>query len=495
MKAGDLVVTSFPEISPFTETRDLQERLASEKFFVVMDTEGFQGIVTVADYLRRPHKLIIDCVEDKPKINFDDDLSQAMLTLKESGHSALPVFKGDEFYGVFSEEAVFNFASEIILQGLCESTNEESVRATRILAAGLGHDFNNLLTVILGGITISLRQEIKSQEQTIALQKAERAAVAAKKLSRQLLLFSREEAPKKETVDLAKLIAESVSFYTLNSGVTTKFHFETDTLPVHANIDQLNQIFSNLTVNAIQAMPEGGEIFFRLRQVAITEDSDLPLHAGKYNCIEVEDTGTGIPKKYLHKIFDPNFTTKPKGSGLGLAISYSVITKHDGHITVESEKGKGTKFTIYLPTADSCQAQEVLEETSFTRIENQSKQKNFLVMDDNLDNLELLERYLTHLGHRVKTANSSKKTLRLYKEALKGEDPFDAALLDLILPGDAGGEEVMRALLNLDAEAKGIITSGYGGHEIMVNHQEYGFSGSITKPYRLSELRAMLEEI
>ncbi|MFZ5758960.1 MAG: ATP-binding protein [Thermodesulfobacteriota bacterium] len=494
MKAGELATTQFPQISPFAGTREIKDRLVGEKFFVVMDKKGFQGIVTATDCIHKPHKLVADCVRKKPKINYDDDIGHAMLMLKETNQSALPVFKGDDFYGVFSADAVFSFVSEKIMQGLCESS-EDCIRASRILAAGLGHDFNNLLNIIIGGITVILRHEMDRGETVQALQNVERAALAAKNLSRQLLAFAKEDEPKREVVDLTKILEDAVSFYTAKSGVTTTFTIEGDALPVLVNLDQLHQVLGNLTVNAIQAMPDGGTLSFTLKRVSISEDNDLPLRAGQYAMLQVADDGMGIAKKYQKKIFDPKFTTKPEGSGLGLAIVYSVISRHDGHIMLESEEGQGARFTIYLPMADGSVTNSIVVETQFTPVAKKAERKKILVMDDNVDNLSLLQRFLPHLGHRVETASSSEKTLRLYQEALSAGDPFDGVLLDLILPDDAGGEQVMQSLRKIDPGAKGIITSGDSQHEIIVNYRAYGFSGAIAKPYRLDEMKNVLENL
>lgn len=493
IKAGEVSSTSYVEIPPFSGTKSVMDQLTAEKFLVVKDDKGFQGIVTLKDYVRKPHSLIIDCIDAKPRIDFEDDLGHALSILKESKQTALPVFKEEEFHGVFSVDAVFSFVSEQLLKNFSEAKGEAAIQATRTLVAGLGHDFRNLLNVIIGGITISLQQQIDNPEMIQALQSAERASLAAKNLCRHLLSFARAETPKREVVDLVKLMRESISFYTINSQVTPTFHLESGPLPVSINIDHINQIISNITINAIQAMPEGGALNIRLRRDQIDDNSDLPLQPGEYACLEFEDSGIGIHSKYRNKIFDPNFTTKPKGSGLGLSIAYNILLRYDGHITVESQIGKGANFKVYLPVADISEALEIKQETNFTKIEKKSKQKNVLVMDDNPEILKMLEQYLSHLGHRVKTATSSAETLYLFKEAIKAKSPFDMVLLDLVLPGDASGEQVMRTLLEIDPNAKGFITSGYPDHEIMLKCREKGFAGSISKPFALVDLKAILD--
>ena len=313
IKAGDISSSSYVEISPYCGTKAAMDQLVSEGFLVVREKEQFKGIITIKDYINNPHNLIIDCIVSKPEIKFGDDLSHALRVLKDSKQPALPIFKDDEFHGVFSTEAAFQFVSEKLLKEFPDSLGDEAIMATRTLVAGLGHDFLNLLNIIIGGITVALRYKIDNEELIANLQMIERASLAAKKLSRQLLSFARTEAPEREIYDLVKLISESISFYTVNSGITPEFDFGSDVLlPVAVNVDQINQVFSNITVNAIQAMPEGGKLSIRLRRIHVDESTELPLQAGEYACLEFKDTGVGIARKYLQKIFDPSFNTETK---------------------------------------------------------------------------------------------------------------------------------------------------------------------------------------
>ncbi|MDO9070574.1 MAG: PAS domain-containing protein, partial [Deltaproteobacteria bacterium] len=221
-----------------------------------------------------------------------------------------------------------------------------------VLAGGIAHDFNNILTVILGNINLAMLDlPVDSGGQEI-LTEAEKACFQAQNLARQLLTFAKGGAPIKELVAIGPLLRESATFACRGSAVRGDFTLPDNLWALEVDPGQINQVFQNLIINAIQAMPGSGTIKIQAENLVLPAESDLPLSAGRYVKISFQDQGGGMPAGYLAKIFDPYFTTKQKGSGLGLATSYFIIKNHHGHIAVESKLRVGTTFTIYLPAVD-----------------------------------------------------------------------------------------------------------------------------------------------
>ncbi|MBI5048422.1 MAG: PAS domain S-box protein [Deltaproteobacteria bacterium] len=229
----------------------------------------------------------------------------------------------------------------------------QKLESLGVLAGGIAHNFNNVLTGILGNISLAKVRTAGFEDKTSkVLSEAEKGCYMAKELTQQLITFAKGGAPVKRTAVVGKLIMDSTAFTLSGSKVKPEFYIADNLWPVEIDEGQISQAINNLILNADQAMPEGGIIEVRCENVVLSGKDTLPLKSGKYVKIAIRDHGCGIAKEYLEKIFDPYFTTKQKGSGLGLAAAYSIIKKHNGYITVESEFGKGAVFYVYLPVSD-----------------------------------------------------------------------------------------------------------------------------------------------
>ena len=259
---------------------------------------------------------------------------------------------------------------------------------------------------------------------------------------------------------------------------------------IEADPGQIGQIFQNITINAIQAMPTGGTIKVWAENLTLGTESDLPLSAGKYIKISVRDQGIGITADHLPRIFDPYFTTKQKGSGLGLASAYAIIKKHHGHIAVESKPGVGTTFHIYLPAVE----QQAIPQPEEDRELLVGKGK-ILVMDDEEMVREILGRILPRLGYEAEFAGDGGEAIERFVQAEGSGQEFAAVILDLTVPGGMGGKEALAKLLEIDPQVKTIVSSGYSDDPVMADFQRYGFSGVIAKPYRVSELGKILNQV
>jgi CheY-like chemotaxis protein len=214
----------------------------------------------------------------------------------------------------------------------------------------------------------------------------------------------------------------------------------------------------------------------------------LPLKPGRYIRISIKDQGVGIAEKHLSKIFDPYFTTKQAGSGLGLATAYSIIKKHNGHISVDSLPEAGTIFNIYLPASDK----EVPVKEEAILLTGRGR---ILVMDDDKLLREMACDMLEMLGYESEFARDGAETIEMYRKATESEKPYDAVILDLTIPGGMGGEEAIKILLNMDPEVKAIVYSGYSDGEVMSNFRKYGFKGMMPKHFDLQTLGKVLNDV
>ncbi len=372
-----------------------------------------------------------------------------------------------------------------------ELQRAQKLESIGLLAGGIAHDFNNILTAILGNITLArmfLPPEEKAAER---LAVAEQASMRARGLSHQLLTFARGGAPITETTAVPYLVREAVGLAVRGSNVRDEYEFPSGLRLVEADPGQLNQAISNLALNAVQAMPEGGILAVAAANVTLPGDNSLGLPPGNYVRIDVRDQGVGIPGEIQERIFDPYFTTKEGGSGLGLAISFSIVKRHGGTISVDSVPGKGSTFSIYLPASKSTQYAPPagLPEEAVTGT------GRILVMDDEEAVSGVAADMLEMLGYRVTTVRDGAEAVAAYRQALAAGDPFDAVITDLTIPAGMGGKETVRRLLEIDPDAKVIVSSGYGNDPVMSDYARYGFKGIMPKPYRLADLSRVLLEV
>ncbi|UCB45173.1 MAG: PAS domain S-box protein [Spirochaetota bacterium] len=366
----------------------------------------------------------------------------------------------------------------------------ELLRASKLdsigtLAGGIAHDFNNLLTAILGNISLLMSHLEKTDPIYDKVAEAEKASLRARDLTQQLLTFSKGGSPVKQPSKLGPLLRDAAQFALSGSNVRPRFALPEDIWTVEIDEGQINQVINNIIINADHAMPEGGTVELRAKNVTLDEKTILPLRTGKYVKVSIKDTGIGIQKEHLEKIFDPYFSTKSKGLGLGLSTTYSILKNHGGHVTVESELGKGTSFFIYLPAIEL----ETLEEKE-EGVEEFHREGKILVMDDEDAVRMVCGDMLASFGFQVDYAKNGEEVIEKYK---KGQ--YDLVIMDLTIPGGMGGKETIRELLNIDPHVRAIVSSGYSNDPVMANYESYGFRGVIVKPYRVEDLTATLQNV
>ncbi len=261
-------------------------------------------------------------------------------------------------------EAVCGISTDITERKKMETElhKAQKLESVGLLAGGIAHDFNNLLTGITGNISLAralLGSPGSAEKASSVLEKAERAASMARNLTQKLLTFSKGGAPVMKAVHISSLLEDSVTFALSGSSVRCDCEMPDDLWPALLDEGQISQVIQNIVLNAVQAMPGGGVIDGVAENVTLDKSEEAVseglLKEGGYIRLSIKDHGVGIAAEDLARIFDPYFTTKEAGSGLGLATAYSIVEKHGGLITVESEVGEGATFRIYLPALqDGC---------------------------------------------------------------------------------------------------------------------------------------------
>ena len=370
----------------------------------------------------------------------------------------------------------------------------EKLHSMGLLAGGIAHDFNNILTAILGNISMVQMGMDEGSADSIKLLAVEKAALQATSLTQQLLTLSREGSLSLETTALDQLVEESAGFILHGSNVSCEVTKDPHLWAVDADKGQISQVVNNLMINADQSMPEGGKIRVGLSCECINNGKVPLLPAGDYVCITVQDQGVGIKPENLKRIFDPYFTTKDGGNGLGLATSYSIVTNHQGMMTVESVLFEGSIFKVYLPkSAAAVLAPPVKKELDTNTIH--VGHGRILVMDDMEAMMMVAGEILQVLGYEVEYAKDGVEAIEAYKKAREAGHPFAAVVFDLTVPGGMGGEEACRILLEYDPDLIAVASSGYSNSSVMSEHQKAGFKAVVPKPYRIKDMSAALQRI
>ncbi len=374
-----------------------------------------------------------------------------------------------------------------------ELFRNRKIESIGLLAGGIAHDFNNLLSVVLGNISLArIKSDAGAEKVKVIerLQEAEKACFRARELTHQLLTFSKGGAPVKKTASLAALLKETAGFALRGSDVRCEFRLPEDLWSAEIDESQIGQVVSNLIINADQAMPNGGVIDVMAENLNIPEHSPLPLSPGNYVKVTIRDHGIGIPKEHMQRVFDPYFSTKQRGSGLGLATAYSIVKRHDGYLTLESDLGVGTAAMFYLPAS----SKYAPASRSKPRRVIAGKGR-ILAMDDEEMIRDLLSGMLEQLGYEVVVANDGAEALLLYSAAMRSGRPFNAVIMDLTVPGGMGGKDAVKRLLQIDPNARVIVSSGYSKDPIMSDYAQHGFAGVIAKPYQVEDMSAVLHKV
>jgi PAS domain S-box-containing protein len=354
-----------------------------------------------------------------------------------------------------------------------------------VLAGGIAHDFNNLLAGIYGYIDLA-RSSSKDAKTAEYLETTLATMSRARSLTLQLLTFAKGGFPIQKITPLIPFIQDTARFALSGSNVSCKFSVAKNLWPCNIDKDQIGQVIDNIVINAQQAMPSGGDIEITAQNISLGEKEHPPLAKGDYVKVSIKDHGIGIPDDIMPRIFDPFYTTKTKGHGLGLATSYSIITRHNGCIDVESDPGKGSTFHIYLPAS----AGSVSGEAAATA--RHKGGGTIVVMDDEEVIRDTLRQMLESMGYTVACKNDGKEALDFYMSENKAGRKFTAMIFDLTVPGGMGGIEAVKEIRKVNKNVPVFVTSGYADDPVLKNPVTYGFTASIPKPFTMEELSELL---
>ncbi|PKN63763.1 MAG: hypothetical protein CVU57_17665 [Deltaproteobacteria bacterium HGW-Deltaproteobacteria-15] len=360
------------------------------------------------------------------------------------------------------------------------------------LAGGIAHNFNNLLMGILGNVSLMLLDTSSEHKHHGNLKVIETLVRSGSDLTRQLLGYAMEGKYEVKPISLNTMVRETAeTFGSAKKEIQVHFQLAEELSSVRADRSQIEQVIFNLYVNAAEAMPRGGDMYLMTRNVDPDDMEGKPYRPklGNYVMLSVRDTGTGMDKDTLEHIFEPFFTTKglAKGTGLGLASSYGIIKAHGGYIDVESEPGRGTTFSIYLPATQEISKSEKKD----TIPEISTGSGTILFVDDEDTILTLAGQMLTALGYDVFQAGSGEEALRLYKSH---QEEIDLVILDMIMPHMGGGETFDR-MRQINPHVKVLLSSGYSLNGQAQEILNRGCDGFIQKPFDLTALSGSLSEI
>lgn len=367
----------------------------------------------------------------------------------------------------------------------------ERMEAIGTLAGGIAHDFNNLMMGMLGNISLILYDSGPDYPHYERLKTIEELIQSGSELTSQLLGYARKGKYVFGPVNLNKIIKESsVTFGRARKEIVIHRELADDLFTVKADASQIEQALMNLFINAGDAMPGGGELFLQTANVSDKDMKGKPYtpKPGKYVMIKVKDSGSGMDQKTITRIFEPFFTTKEmgRGSGLGLASAYGIIKGHDGYINVESEKGRGSVFCIYLP-ASEVPIPKVPEVPEHIERGNET----ILLVDDEEIIIDVGAQLLERLGYTVLEARGGEEAVRIYRE---NRDKIDMLILDMIMP-DIGGGEVYDEIKKIDPDVKALLSSGYSINGQATEILKKGCNGFIQKPFNMKNIAKKIREV
>ena len=371
---------------------------------------------------------------------------------------------------------------------MAEMANMQRVESLGALAGGIAHDFNNMLTGIMANLSL-LAARCAAGENSDIIRDTLEAARSAQTLTTQLLAFSKGGKPVKTEFCLRQSLQGIFTLATRGARTSQALLLPEDLWSVEGDEGQLKQAINNLLVNALQAMPSGGTLTLKAENAELPGGGS-PLPPGKYVRVAVSDTGIGIPKEYLARVFEPYFTTKSQGHGLGLSMTWSVIKNHGGHIEAVSEPGKGTSFELLLPAT----GRPVCPERAPGKAAVKGSGRVLLLEDEDIV-IRAAKRMMAELGYECAVTEDGVETLKLYDAEASAGRPFDAVIMDLTIPGGMGGKEAGAELRRRHPEAVIIVSSGYSDEPVMADYKAFGFDAVLPKPYRYEDLAETLARL
>jgi PAS domain S-box-containing protein len=403
-----------------------------------------------------------------------------------------------------NERPIFRDGAVIGIQGVARDITEQKrleeqliqsqkMESIGLLAGGIAHDFNNILGGILGYASY-LKSVVPAEDRIFQhLDTIERSALRAADLTAKLLAFARGGKYVVKPINLNAVVEETLRLLrgSLDKSIVIHERLSHDVPAIEADAGQIQQVVMNLCVNARDAMPGGGRLTVTTSVVSWQAPfllSQPDVRHSRYVCLAVEDSGVGIDASILGKIFDPFFTTKEKGkgTGLGLATVYGIVKNHNGYIDVQSDIGKGTRFSVHFPAVEK---EAVTSEEKIERVSGGNE--TILVVDDEDTIRFLLRDLLQAKGYRVLEAANGREALQVYEEH---REAIDLVILDMMMP-EMGGRETYVRLRERDANIRTILSTGYAEDERARELMAMGVKAFVQKPYRVEELAGVVRSV
>ncbi len=372
----------------------------------------------------------------------------------------------------------------------------QKMEAVGTLAGGVAHDFNNLLTAIQGYVDLAMIKSADSDPSHWYLKQVKQASLRAADLTHQLLLFSRKQPMTLMVLSVNNVVRDLLKMLErlIGEDIAMETELEENLWAVRADSGSLGQVVMNLAVNSRDAMPDGGKLTFRTENVTMTSADCRSVSGsrpGNYMRLTVSDTGVGIPDQMIEHIFEPFFSTKgsESGTGLGLAVAFGIIQQHEGWITVESEQGRGTSFSVYIPTTSEKVSARDDDEVPLESLGGAGQR--VLLVEDEEDIRDLINEALGSSGYQVFPAASADEAMALYREE-GGE--FDLVFSDVVLT-DRSGVQLVEELQALDPDLKVMFCSGYTDEKSqwpVIQSRGYAF---LKKPFSLVDMLQQINDI
>ncbi len=402
---------------------------------------------------------------------------------------------------------------------LAEELSMASTEATAsTMVEAMAHDFDQILTNVVGNLTIAKNLNGPHNAIAIRLSEIERSLQRARDLIEQMFSISPGQAQPKVRMTLEKALEEPVASVLRGTMVRAEYLFPRNLPELEIDAEAFAHAIRNIVTNSLQAMDKGVIRFTAetMSREHLSNRPDLPLKADEYICLRIQDQGHGIAEKALPRVFEPYFTTRKGSQGLGLSRALSSVQRMGGTVLIDSTPGVGTIVSIYIPTAKgeratfdpAATAVPLPTRPGITRTGSVSlrtgtvslpkvggQKKRILLMDDEQMILDIVSRMLGHLGYDVTTCTDGSQAIAAFSKAKAHSETFDVVMMDLVIPNGVGGEDAVKTIKKIDPNAKVIASSGHLDHPVMTDHNKFGFNAVLEKPYKLEKLQQVIETV
>ncbi len=377
-----------------------------------------------------------------------------------------------------------------------ELFESEKMAALNNMANGLAHDFNNIITCVGGNVALLKKCLPQNEKACEIVGRIEKILTKASRLTKKLVSDSFGDTLNLCAADVNVLIKSAFKSVFDGGEYKTRYNLELKEglWAAEADESQALQMIVNIVKNSAESMNKEGDIEVKTENLIVFDNDPSLVKAGRYVKITVRDSRGEIDIQTASKMLDPYFLKERQKDGLELYNSYSIVKNHNGYLTVKPLGDKGAVFTILMPALQD-QAKSAAEVSAQSRAKAEMKKARVLLMDDDEEILQSLNENLVEEGYLVNTSVNGEDAFKIYKSCLESGTPFDVVVLDLIVPGGLGGAETIKKISEIDPGVRAIVSSGYSNDPIMAEHQKFGFSGVIAKPYEIKTLCEIIDSL